>query len=73
MVTEPRTPQSQLAPLARLARDPDPDAIRKIAKALHNADDPVIVLKTSWLTSWADRKQAEILADKVHGKRGISR
>lgn len=36
-------------------------------KAWHEAG--LIVIRPEWLGSWADRKQAELLAEKCHGKR----
>jgi len=61
--------QSSLAPYAGSMRDPDPAAARAAArKAWH--DQGIILINPSWLPGWADRKQAEILAEKIHGKRG---
>ena len=64
------TVRSSLAATATLARDPDPVEARRLArKAWH--DHGVILLSTEWLTGWADRRQAEILAEKAHGKRKL--
>ena len=37
-------------------------------KAWHG--DGLILINPAWLASWADKKQAEILAEKLFGKRG---
>jgi hypothetical protein len=65
----PRSPQSQLAPLAHLCREPDSGEARRLAREAYR-NTGLILINPSWLISWADRKQAEILAEKVHGKRG---
>lgn len=57
---------SSLAKFAHLGREPEDP--RKLARdAWQNAG--LILIKPEWLGNWADRKQAEILAEKVHGKR----
>lgn len=61
--------RSPLAPYAASMRDPDPAAARRAARdAYHESDGKMVLINTDWLQSWADRKQIEILADKVHGK-----
>lgn len=60
--------RSPLAPYAGSMRDPDPVAARRAARdAFH--DSGLVLINPDWLRSWADRKQLEILAEKVHGKR----
>jgi hypothetical protein len=60
--------RSSLASVAAACREPDPRAARKAARdAWHAAG--LILINPAWLTGWADRKQAEILAEKLHGKR----
>ena len=61
-------PRSPLATFAPGMRDPDPVAARRAARdAWHR--DGLILINTAWLPGWADKKQAEILAEKIHGKR----
>lgn len=65
-------PRSALSPFAPLMRDADPEAARRMARqAWQNAG--LIVLSADWLGSWADQKQAEQLAERVHGKRRVAR
>lgn len=60
--------RSALAPYAKSMRDPDPAAARqKAMEAYHKTG--IVLINPEWLQSWADRKQLEILAEKVHGKR----
>lgn len=61
--------RSPLAPYAASMRDPDPAMARKAARdAYHASDGELILINRNWLPSWTDRKQLEILAEKVHGK-----
>lgn len=63
------TIKSTLAPYAPGMRDPDPRNARVEArKAWHR--DGLILINPAWFNSWADRKQAEILAEKLFGRRG---
>jgi hypothetical protein len=62
------SPRSSLAAYAPLGRDPDPAAARREARAAWHRDG-LILINPDWLNSWADRKQAELLAEKCHGKR----
>jgi hypothetical protein len=64
-VTEPR---SQLAPYAPSMRDPDPAAARRAAREAWHAAG-LVLINPEWLPAWTDRKQLELLADKVHGPR----
>lgn len=60
---------SPLARYAHLGHEPDPDGARKrAAKAYH--DTGFIALNPDWITSWEDRAYVQMVADKVHGKRG---
>lgn len=59
---------STLARFAHLGREPDPEGGRKAARDAWR-DHGLILLRPEWLPGWADRKQAELLAEKVHGKR----
>lgn len=60
--------RSPLASYAASMRDPDPAAARRAARdAWHSTG--LVLINPEWLSSWADRKQLEILADKVHGER----
>jgi hypothetical protein len=64
------TARSSLAPYAALSRDPDPAAARRAAREAWHRDG-LILINPAWLNGWADRKQAEILAEKIHGKRKL--
>lgn len=59
---------STLARFAAVGRAPDPAEARRLAKQAWHRDG-IILINPDWLNSWADRKQAEILAEKAHGKR----
>lgn len=63
-------PRSCLASLAAGAREPDPAKARKEARAAWHRDG-LILINPAWLNGWADRRQAEILAEKLHGKRRV--
>lgn len=61
-------PRSTLAPYAPAMRDPDPAAARRAAReAWHQTG--LVLINPEWLHAWTDRKQLELLADKVHGTR----
>lgn len=61
---------STLARYAALNNDPDPNAVQRIARRVFDeTDGKIIILETERLTSWADRKQAELLAEKTGAKR----
>lgn len=61
-------PRSSLASIAATCREPDPRAARKAARAAWQSTG-LILINPEWLSGWADRKQAELLAEKLHGKR----
>lgn len=64
--------RSSLASIAGSCREPDPRAARKAARdAWQQAG--LILINPEWLQSWTDRAQAEILAEKLHGKRKTGR
>lgn len=60
--------RSSLAGIAAGCRDPDPAKARKEARAAWHRDG-LILINPAWLAGWADRKQAEILAIKLFGRR----
>lgn len=60
--------RSSLARLAAGCREPDPANARKAARAAWQRDG-LILINPAWLVGWTDRKQAELLAEKLHGKR----
>lgn len=60
--------RSTLAPYAASMRDPDPAAARRAAREAYHREG-IVLINPSWLSHWPDRKQLEILADKVHGRR----
>jgi hypothetical protein len=60
-------PQSSLA--RHVASGPKTDAeVRADCCAAYHRDG-VICIREDWLTSWPDRTQLRLLADKVFGKR----
>ena len=61
-------PRSSLVSVAATCREPDPAKARKVARDAWHASG-LILINPAWLQGWADRKQAELLAEKVHGKR----
>jgi hypothetical protein len=64
--------RSSLASISSACREPDPRAARRAAHdAWHEAG--LILINPEWLRSWADRRQAEVLAEKLFGKRGDAR
>lgn len=62
------TVRSSLAGIAASCREPDPRSARKAAREAWQ-EAGLILINPEWLQSWADRKQAELLAEKLHGKR----
>jgi hypothetical protein len=62
---------TSLSRFAPLAREPDPLAPRRLAKRAWHDRAKIIAIDPDWLSSWADRKQLEILAEKVHGPRKV--
>lgn len=62
------TVRSSLAGIAAGCREPDPRAARRAAREAWQ-EAGLILINPEWLQSWADRKQAELLAEKLHGKR----
>ena len=64
--------RSSLARFATLSREPDPEEARRLARAAWH-EHGVILLAPAWLNGWADRRQAELLAEKAHGKRKEAR
>lgn len=61
--------QSTLAPFARLHHQPDPAAAKRAAREAWHQHG-LILINPTWLQNWTDQKQAEILAEKLFGKRG---
>lgn len=62
------TVRSSLAGIAGSCREPDPRAARRAAREAWHSHG-IVLLNPEWLQGWADRKQLELLADKVHGRR----
>lgn len=60
--------QSHHANLPPVWREPDRDKIREDARRAWH-EHGTIILRAEWLPSWADRKQAELLAEKLFGPR----
>lgn len=64
--------RSSLAPYAASMRDPDPVNARRAAiEAYESSGGDVVLINRKWLTSWADRKQLDLLAEKALGVKGI--
>ena len=62
--------RSSLERFAPLCREPDPSLAKAAcAKVWHETG--LIVINPEMLTSWTGRKQAELLAEKLYGKRKI--
>jgi len=62
------TLRSPLARFATLGHEPDPAEARRLARAAWH-EHGLVLINPAWLNSWADRRQAELLAEKAHGKR----
>jgi hypothetical protein len=60
--------QSTLAPYAALHHEADEALARRAAAAAWHREG-IILINPGWLRSWADQKQAEILAERLFGKR----
>ena len=62
------TVRSPLGRFAALGHEPDLAEARRLARAAWH-DAGLILINPAWLNSWPDRKQAELLAEKCHGRR----
>lgn len=60
--------KTSLTHMAHMMRDPDPDAIKKIGAKLWH-DFGLVCLNPKNFHSFVDEKQAELLAEKLYGKR----
>jgi hypothetical protein len=49
-------------------REPDPGAARRAAREAWHRQG-LVLINPEWLAAWTDRKQLELLAEKVHGPR----
>ncbi|MEB0281449.1 hypothetical protein QN347_02785 [Sphingomonas sp. 10B4] len=49
-------------------RDPDPANARRAARDAWQTSG-LVLINPEWLTSWVDRQQLIILAERVHGER----
>ena len=61
--------RSTLAPYAALRPEADPALARRAAAAAWHRDG-IVLINPTWLRSWADQKQVELLAEKLFGERG---
>jgi len=61
--------RSTLAPFAVLGHEADDAMARRAAAAAWHREG-IVLLNPKWFHSWADAKQAELLAEKLWGKRG---
>lgn len=59
---------STLAKFAHMSREPQPADARKAARDAYHKTG-LVLINPDWLQSYLDRKQLEILAEKVHGRR----
>jgi hypothetical protein len=64
--------KSPLGRFAMLGHEPDPANARRAARDAWHTHG-LIPINPEWLTGWADRRQAELLAEKCHGKRKVAR
>ncbi|WP_159981898.1 MULTISPECIES: hypothetical protein [unclassified Novosphingobium] len=62
------TIRSPLGRFATLGHEPDPAAARRAGYAAWQ-EHGLILINPEWLKGWADRKQAELLAEQLYGKR----
>lgn len=60
--------KSSLSSIAHLPRVPDPAQARAAAKAAWHTHG-IMLFMPGQFTSWADQKQAELLAEQQYGKR----
>ncbi|WP_323493959.1 hypothetical protein [Sphingomonas sp. 10B4] len=60
--------RSSLASHAGSMRDPDPANARRAARDAWQTSG-LVLINPEWLTSWVDRQQLIILAERVHGER----
>lgn len=64
--------RTSLTRYAPLMRDPQPaDARAAARKAYIDSQGEVVLINRSWLHSWTDRKQLELLAEKALGVKGL--
>ena len=61
-------PRSPLGRFSTLGNEPDPAHARRAARDAWQGAG-LILINPQWLQSWTDRKQAELLAEKLFGKR----
>jgi hypothetical protein len=59
---------SSLGRFAHLNHEPDPEAAFRAARAAWHHTG-LILINPEWLTSWTDRAEAELLGEKLFGKR----
>lgn len=58
--------RSSLAAIAGACREPDPAMARRAARdAFRETEGETVLINRSWLQSWTDRKQLELLAEKA--------
>jgi hypothetical protein len=60
--------RSTLAPYAPLHHEADPALARRAAAAAWHQEG-IVLINPTWLHSWADQKQVELLAEKLFGER----
>lgn len=60
--------RSSLGRLTAASREPDPAMAKRAARAAWH-EHGIILIRADWFQSWTDGKQAEILAEKLFGKR----
>lgn len=61
--------RSPLGRYAALGHEPDYIDARAAARCACR-DHDIVCINLSWVTSWVDRQELIILADRIHGKRG---
>jgi hypothetical protein len=64
--------RTSLTSRAPYMRDPDPANALSAARAAYvESKGEIVLINRSWLVSWADRKQLELLAEKSLGVKGL--
>ncbi|MBB4857180.1 hypothetical protein HNO88_000487 [Novosphingobium chloroacetimidivorans] len=62
--------RGSLTRFSALMQEPDPANARRAAREAWHSHG-LILINPEWLNGWADRCQAELLAEKCHGKRKV--
>lgn len=64
--------RTSLTPYAASMREPDPNMARRAAReAYEESNGEVVLINKSWLRTWTDRKQLDLLAEQALGIKGV--